>query len=97
MKRNSFLTGAILGVIFPLIAFALIYIFWFYDSMPFDKFMTFLWLHSSTFSGVLSLSIILNLPVFLFNIRAQRNETSKGIIFSTLLFGACIIYLKLIR
>lgn len=97
MNNNSFLFGLLLGTIFPILAFALIYIFWFYDTMPFDAFLNYLWVRSSVFSGVISISLIINLPVFFWNIWSHRYETARGVIFATMLFGAFIIYLKLIR
>jgi hypothetical protein len=97
MNKNHFATGLILGVVFPVAAFALIYIFWFYDTMPFSNFLNYLWHKPSTFAGVISISIIINLPVFFLNIWSHRYETARGVIFATMLYGAFIMYLKLIR
>jgi hypothetical protein len=65
--------------------------------MVFSAFISYLWQRSSTFSGVISISLIINLPVFFLNIWSHRYETARGVIFATMLFGAFIIYLKLIR
>lgn len=97
MNKDSFALGVLSGIVFPLAAFALIYIFWFYDTMMFSAFLQFLWTSSSTFAGVISLSLIINLPVFFLNIWSHRYETARGVIFATMLFGGFIIYLKLIR
>jgi len=94
MRRDSFPIGFALGFFFPLIAFALIYIFWFYDGMTLRQYFIYLGSRHDTLAGVLSLSLILNLPVFFLNIWAYRNHTSRGVIFATMIYGAVIIYLK---
>jgi hypothetical protein len=97
MNKNSFVLGWILGIIFPLFAFSLIYIFWFYDTMQPDVYLKYLWTRPSVFAGVISISLIINLPVFFLHIWSHRYETARGVIFSTMLLGGFIIYLKLIR
>ncbi|MFN4881472.1 MAG: hypothetical protein ACK5AS_04430 [Bacteroidota bacterium] len=97
MSKNSFVMGTLLGLFFPMVAFALIYIFWFYDTMAPGDYLNYLWIRSTTFAGVISISLIINLPVFYFNIWSHRYETARGVIFSTMLCGGFIIYLKLIR
>jgi hypothetical protein len=92
--KNKFLPGLLLGILFPLIGFCLIYIFWFYDNIGFIPFIKMIMIRKDTLSGVLSLSLILNLPVFFLNIWSKREEVARGIIFATMLFGVVIIYLK---
>ncbi len=97
MNKNHFLFGLLLGTVFPLLGFALIYIFWFYDTMLFGAYLNYLWSRSSVFAGVISISLIINLPIFFLNIWSHRYETARGVIFATMLYGGFIIYLKLIR
>ena len=80
-----------------MLAFTLIYIFWFYDTLALSAFLQELWLRPSTFAGVISISLIINLPVFFLNIWSHRYETARGVILATFLYGAFIVYLKLIR
>lgn len=94
MRSDSFPNGFALGFFFPLVGFLLIYLFWFYDEMSLDGFMDYLSLHRDTFSAVLSLTLILNLPVFFLNIWAHRNNSARGVIFATMIYGAIVIYLK---
>jgi hypothetical protein len=96
LKRDTFYIGFALGFLFPLLAFALIYIFWFYDSMTLVEFFQALRLRSNLFAGVLSLSLILNLPVFFLNIWSYRYNTARGVIFATMIYGAMIVYLKIV-
>ncbi len=93
-RRDSFPVGFALGVFFPLIAFALIYIFWFYDGMTLLQFLTYLRIRTNIMAAVISLSLIFNLPVFFVNIWGYRYNTARGVIFATMLFGAVIISLK---
>ena len=93
-RRDSFPVGFTLGFVFPLVAFALIYIFWFYDGMMSLEFLRYLRVRPNILAAVLSLSLILNLPVFFLNIWGYRNNTARGVIFATMIYGAIIIYLK---
>jgi hypothetical protein len=95
MKRDSFPIGFALGFLFPVLAFALIYIFWFYDSMTLAQYVVYLRQRSATMAAVLSLSLILNLPIFFINIWGYRYNTARGVIFATMIYGAVIIYLKI--
>lgn len=95
MRRDSFPIGFIFGFTFPLLAFALIYIFWFYDSMTLAQYFVYLRQRSDTMAAVLSLSLILNLPIFFLNIWGHRYNTARGVIFATMIYGAVIIYLKI--
>ena len=73
----------------------MIYIFWFYDAMEPAAFLQALRMRSNLLAGVLSLSLILNLPVFFLNIWSYRYNTARGVIFATMIYGAIIIYLKI--
>lgn len=94
MRRDSFPIGFAMGFFFPWIAFALIYIFWFYDTMTVSGFYTYLLIRPNILAAVLSLSLILNLPIFFLNIWGYRYNASRGVIFATMIYGAIIIYLK---
>lgn len=94
MKRDRFVLGLVLGLVFPALAFALIYIFWFYDGMSFSQYVTYLGIHRATFAGVLSLSLIFNLPIFFMNIWSHRYFAARGVIMATFIYGIVIIYLK---
>ena len=95
MKRDNFILGLIIGLIFPMIAFVLIYIFWFYDRMTIQHFIGTLRAREDMLAGIMSLSLILNLPIFFVNIWALRYNIARGVIFATMLYGIVIIYLKL--
>lgn len=94
IRRDSFPIGFALGFFFPVIAFCLIYIFWFYDGMSLEAYYVYLRQRANIMAAVLSLSLILNLPIFFLSIWSYRYNTSRGIIFATMIYGALIIYLK---
>ena len=94
MNRDSFPIGFVLGFLFPALGLALIYIFWFYESMTLTEYYIYLRQRSATMAAVLSLSLITNLPVFFLNIWGHRYNSARGIIFATMIYGAIIIYLK---
>lgn len=93
MRRDNFYFGGFLGFIFPAIGFLLFYIFFFYHSLTFNEYIDYLFRYK-TVSAALSLSVILNLPVFFYFIYQNFYQTCRGIIFATLFYGVLILIFK---
>lgn len=92
--RNNVYFGVFLGIIFPVIGFLLYYVFLFSDSLTVSEYWDFLF-ESENIAGALSLSVIMNLPVFFFSLWNNRFETVKGIVGATIFYGLLIIIFKL--
>lgn len=92
-KRDNVYYGAFLGLTFPIVGFLFLYILFFADAMTlpqyFDSIFT-----NRTASGVLALSLILNLFVFFLNIWNNKMETAKGIVGMTMFYGIMVIIFK---
>jgi len=91
--RNNIYLGAFLGLIFPVAGFLLYWVFMFSDRMSLTAYWDFLFT-SRNISSALSLSIILNLPLFFFNISNNNYETVKGVVGATIFYGVLIIMFK---
>ena len=91
--RNNIYFGAFLGLVFPVIGFLLYYVFMFSNTMTLTGYWDFLFA-SRNISSALSLSIILNLPVFFYSLRNNNYETVKGVVGSTMFYGVLIITFK---
>jgi len=91
--RDNIYLGAFLGIIFPVVGFLLYYVFIFYDHLTIDQYWDFLFA-SGNIAAALSLAVIMNLPVFFFNLWRNKYETVKGIIGATLFYALLIIIFK---
>ncbi|MEO6438341.1 MAG: hypothetical protein ABIO23_04115 [Chitinophagales bacterium] len=93
MRRDNVYSGAFLGLVFPVLGFLLYWVFFFSPSMTIGEYWDFLFA-SGNMSGALSLAIILNLAVFLYNLSNHNHETVNGIVVSTIFYGVLIIIFK---
>lgn len=93
MRRDNFYIGGFLGFVFPAIGFLLFYLFFFYDKLTLNQYVDYLF-QSKAVSAALSLSLILNLPVFFYFIYKNFFNTTRGIIFATLFYGVLILIFK---
>ncbi|MCA0426484.1 MAG: hypothetical protein LCH37_03530 [Bacteroidetes bacterium] len=90
--KDHFLLGLLLGLLAPTLGILGFYLFNFSDKNLFE----FLELSVSEklLSPLLSLSCVINLGVFYLFIHFERYSTSRGIIFSTFIYGFAIVVLK---
>ena len=92
-KLNNFILGIISGLLLPFIS-ALIYWLWSFKYMKFiPQFFNFLML-GKVLSAILSLCLIPNLGLFYLFVNKGFYKTTRGIILSTMLIGAVIVWLK---
>ncbi len=94
-KYNTFLLGALIGVILPLF-FVFCYWMWSYRFMDFaPQFFKYL-IKGKVLAPVLSLSVIPNLGAFFLFLNKERYKTGRGIILATIVYGCIIMYLKIV-
>lgn len=92
-KFNNLFLGIGIGMFLPLF-FLMCYWLWSYRFMSFVQFGRYL-VMMKVFAPTLSLSVIPNLGVFFLFLNQERYKTSRGVIFSTILIGGLIMYLKI--
>lgn len=93
-KYNHFLLGALLGLLVPLF-FLFCYWLWSFRFMDFvPAFFRYLLL-MKVLAPTLSLCVIPNLGLFFLFVNQERYKTGRGIIFSAIVYGILIMYLKI--
>jgi uncharacterized protein (DUF486 family) len=85
--------GVLLGIIAPIIAFIVYVVFIMETTLgsvinnpSFNK----------NLPAIISLSLLINLALFFLKIKFNKDEQSRGILFSTFLYGTVIVILKFI-
>ena len=85
--------GVLLGIIAPIIAFIVYVVFIMETTLggvinnpSFNK----------NLPAIISLSLLINLVLFFMKLKFNKDEQSRGILFSTFLYGTVIVILKFI-
>jgi len=92
--NKQLIKGAIVGIIAPIAAFVVYVAFFTEDSDPegmYNKLVV-----MDKLSHAMSLSVLINLLLFFMNIKTQRDETARGILLATILYGITIAIIKFI-
>ena len=93
--KNSKLTGVVSGLLAP---FAGLYIYYLisFRYMSLQSFVNRI-TELQLLSGVMSLSLIANLVLFFFFLRARAERSAFGVIGATFIYGMIIVYLKFVK
>ena len=91
-RWNKFWIGLALGVVLPLVAFILIYLFG-YSKTPFGEFMKYA-IMIRALPKILSLCVIPNLAVFYFFLNKEYWYATRGVIAATLLSTLAVLAIK---
>jgi len=85
--------GVLLGIISPVIAF-IIYVVFIIETTLGNV------INNPSFNrnlpAIISLSLLINLALFFLKLKFNKDEQSRGILFSTFLYGVVIVILKFI-
>ena len=93
-KFNKQIIGLISGLLVPIIAIFVFYLFNKYRLGSFEYFVNrFVMLHLT--SHIVSLSVIPNMAVFYLFIKKNFLHSARGVVLSTMIYGVIIIVLKL--
>jgi hypothetical protein len=91
--KSDLVKGVLLGIISPIIAF-IIYVVFIIETTLGNV------INNPSFNrnlpSIISLSLLINLALFFLKIKFNKDEQSRGILFSTFLYGFIIIILKFI-
>ncbi len=94
MKKDSFITGLIIGILAPAIG---ITAFYFWKAYP-NKFSDFIYVvrqSTSLITALLSFALLANALVFTLFVNRKLDKTAKGIFTITLVYALPIIVYKL--
>lgn len=84
--------GAVAGLISPLLAFSMYYLIN-YRYMPVGRFINYLRL-GDTYTSIVTLCLLANLAVFYLFIWQKKYNGARGVLGSTFIWAAIIMYLK---
>jgi hypothetical protein len=94
LKRDNLKLGIFLGFIGPILGLVVIYFIKF-PSYPFGVFLDEFIHTNKLITSIGSLSLLANIILFTIYINTHRDNTAKGIFYSTLIYGIAILVMKL--
>ena len=98
LKKDSLQLGLILGFIGPILGLVVIYFFKSdFRSLSFGEYMDFFFNTNRLITSIGSLSLLVNVILFTIYINTHRDNTAKGIFVITLIYGICILVLKILN
>ena len=92
--NKQLIKGTIVGVIAPIAAFVVYVAFFTENSDPIGMYNQLVAMDK--LSHALSLSVLINLLLFFMNIKTSRDETARGVLLATILYGITIAIIKFI-
>ena len=90
---NKLITGFIIGVLSPPLAFYLFCLFEFRDEKALELLQGYA--SRNVLTHVISLSVLINLPLFFAFLGSNRDQAGRGVIGATLLYAFLVLILKL--
>lgn len=93
MNRNSPILGFLIGAVFPLIGFVIVYFIFRNGSQSIENFVSNYWTSNKTFAKLLTLSILANLAPFVYFNAKRLDYLSKGVFIATMIYVVFIILL----
>jgi hypothetical protein len=90
--NKDIVKGFFIGIVAPIAAFVVYVAFFTEDSDPIGRYNEII--ENGVLSEVISLSILINLLIFFMNIKTNRDEQARGILFATMLYGIAIVIIK---
>ena len=91
--KADLIKGVLLGIIAPIIACIFYVVFINEETLEnfINNFVT-----ERNLPAIISLSLLINLALFFLKLKFNKDEQSRGILFSTFLYGVVIVILKFI-
>ena len=90
--NKDIVKGFFIGIVAPIAAFVVYVAFFTEDSDPKGMYKQII--EMGKLSHVISLSILINLLIFFMNIKTNRDEQARGILFATMFYGIAIVIIK---
>lgn len=96
-KKDTLRTGILLGLLGPIAGLILYYLMAFYTrNVGFSEFLGYLKQYKSLLTAVSSISLVANAILFTIFINRRKDQISKGIFISTLIYGITVLLVKVI-
>lgn len=96
LKKDNLKLGILLGILAPLVAMVIYYLWNFSRSLSVSEYLYVLRTNKPLLTAISSLSLLANAVIFTFYINTHRDQTAKGIFVATLLYGIFVLVYKLV-
>lgn len=98
LKKDNLKLGLVLGLIGPLLGLIVIYfVREDFRSLTFGQYLEYVFTSNKLVTAIGSLSLLANVILFTVYVNTRRDNTAKGIFIITLVYGICILVLKLLN
>ena len=96
LKKDNLKFGILLGILGPLLAMLLYYIWVFSRTIQLGEYLYVLRTNKQLLTAISSISLLANAILFTIYINTHRDKTAKGIFVATLLYGIFVLVYKLV-
>ena len=96
-KKDHLRFGIVLGVLGPLIAMVVYYLWVFSRTISFREYFYVLRNNLQLLTAISSISLLANAVLFTVYINTHRDKTAKGIFVATLIYGVFVLLYKLVH
>ena len=97
LKKDSLKFGILLGILGPLMAMCIYYLWVFSRTISFREYFYVLHTNKQLLTAISSISLLANAVLFTIYINTHRDKTAKGIFVATLIYGIFVLVYKLIH
>jgi uncharacterized BrkB/YihY/UPF0761 family membrane protein len=97
LKKDNLKFGIVLGILGPLLAMLLYYLWVFSRTIQLGEYFYVLRTNKQLLTAISSISLLANAILFTIYINTHRDKTAKGIFVATLLYGIFVLVYKLVH
>jgi hypothetical protein len=97
LKKDNLKFGILLGILGPLLAMLLYYLWVFSRTIQLGEYFYVLRTNKQLLTAISSISLLANAILFTIYINTHRDKTAKGIFVATLIYGIFVLVYKLIH
>ena len=95
-KKDNLKFGILLGILGPLLAMLIYYLWVFSRTISFFEYLYVLRNNKQLLTAISSLSLLANAVLFTIYINTHRDKTAKGVFVATLIYGIAVLLYKLV-
>ncbi|MDP4132251.1 MAG: hypothetical protein Q8939_18995 [Bacteroidota bacterium] len=96
-KKDNLKFGILFGIIGPLLAMIIYYLWVFSRTISFREYFYVLHTNKQLLTAISSISLLANAILFTIYINTHRDKTARGIFVSTLIYGIAVLVYKLVH
>src|SRR6266576_3928502 len=96
LKKDNRKFGLILGLLGPIVGLMVVYLVS-YRSYSFGDFFNSFITDNKRITSIGALSLLANAVLFTLYVNTHRDNTAKGIFLTTVIYGICILILKILN